>query len=182
MRVDARKFALGCLWLSGAVIAQAVGAQSLPNAPPALQVPKGQALLLHLNGKGKQIYVCQNSGGAYAWKLKAPDAQLFSDAGKLAGRHFAGPSWESTDGSRVTGKLIKSLPSPESGSIAWLLLTAAAHDGAGVMSSVQTIQRLETKGGVPPATGCEASHENEETSVPYSASYYFYGTPAAPSR
>jgi hypothetical protein len=160
-----------CVLLSGAILL----AES--SGPKALLPPAGQVLILHLNGKGKQIYSCQGAGGVYAWKLKAPDAKLFSEGGELAGRHFAGPAWEANDGSRVTGKLVASVPSSDSNSIPSLLLTVTSRAGTGIMSKARSIQRLETKGGVAPATGCSASNENDETSVPYEAGYYFYGMP-----
>jgi hypothetical protein len=144
-------------------------------APKELQPPSDQTLLLHLTGKGKQIYVCQNNADTYAWKLKAPDAKLFTEDGEQAGRHYAGPTWEANDGSRVGGKLLASVPSPDSTSIPWLLLTATSHQGDGSMAKVLSIQRLDTKGGVAPSAGCSAATQNSETSVPYEASYYFYG-------
>jgi hypothetical protein len=146
------------------------------SVPKVLLPPQGEALILHLNGKGKQIYTCQSAGGVYAWKLKAPDAKLFRPNGELAGRHFAGPTWEASDRSRITGKVVASAPSPDSNSIPWLLLSVTSHDGAGNMSRVQSVQRLETKGGVAPVSGCSASNENQEMPVPYEAGYYFYGT------
>jgi hypothetical protein len=161
---------LRCVLLSAGVLL----AES--RVPKTLLPPQGEVLILHLNGKGKQIYTCQSAGGTHAWKLKAPDAKLFSESGELAGRHFAGPAWEANDGSRITGKVIASATSPDSNSIPWLLLTVTSHEGAGIMSGVQSIQRLETKAGIAPATGCSAANENEETSVPYEAGYYFYGT------
>lgn len=131
--------------------------------------------MLSLQGKGSQIYVCQNTGGVYAWKLKAPDAKLFGDSGELVGRHFAGPTWEANDGSRVVGKLVTSVPSPDANSIPWLLLTAVSHEGKGLMTRVESIQRLKTKGGIAPARSCSAEVKDKEVSVPYEASYYFYG-------
>ncbi len=162
---------LRCVLLSAGVLV------AEPRVPKMLVPPQGQVLILHLEGKGKQIYTCQSAGGVYMWKLKAPDAKLFRQGDELAGRHFAGPSWEASDGSRITGKLVASAPSPDSNSIPWLLLTVISHDGAGIMNRVQSIQRLETKGGIAPGTGCSASNENNETPVPYEAAYYFYGMP-----
>jgi len=95
------------------LVVQLVTAQ----APKALQPPEGQVLLLHLQGKGKQMYVCQTANGVSTWKFKAPEATLYSPSGELAGHHFAGPAWESTDGSRVVGKVIASTPSPEADSV-----------------------------------------------------------------
>lgn len=167
-----------CVLLSGFVFAGSLSAQltpSVPNAPDPLRPPKDQLLLLHLEGKGTQIYTCQNRGGVHAWKLKRPDANLFRDSGEETGCHFAGPTWETKDGSRVTGKFVASVPSPDSLSIPWLLLSTS-RGGTGVMSRVESIQRLNTKGGKAPDAGCDAAHENAETSVPYEASYYFYGT------
>lgn len=148
-----------------------------PNVTQALRPPSGQILIAHFSGKGKQIYMCQRAAATYSWKLKAPEAQLYSEDGKLVGHHFAGPTWEATDGSRVTGRLVTSVPSPDSNCIPWLLLTVIAHEGRGIMNNVQTIQRLNTRRGVAPSGGCDAALEGQETSVPYEADYYFYGTP-----
>jgi hypothetical protein len=145
-----------------------------PSAPKALHPPKGEVLLLHLLGKGKQIYVCRNTNSTYSWKLKAPDASLFTEAGEAAGRHFAGPTWEAKDGSQVTGKVVASVRPKKADAIPWLLLQAASHSGKGTMSQVESIQRLHTQGGVAPNSGCSVAYENEETSVAYEADYYFY--------
>ena len=145
-----------------------------PAAPKALRPPKGEVLVLHLLGRGKQIYVCQSTNGSYAWKLKAPDAGLFTEAGEEAGRHFAGPTWEAKDKSQVTGKLVASVRPKKPDAIPWLLLEAAAHSGKGIMANVESIQRLHTKGGVAPNSGCGVAYENEQTSVAYEADYYFY--------
>ena len=50
-----------------------------------------------------------------------------------------------------------------------------SRSDSGMFSKVQTIQRLQTKGGVAPATGCGAANFKEETAVPYEAIYSFYG-------
>lgn len=169
------------LLTAGVLVTEAVCAQfavPTPKAPKALQPPPNQAVILSLDGKGSQIYVCQNTGDSYAWKLKAPDAKLFGDSGEVVAKHFAGPTWEANDGSRVTGKLVASVPSPDSKSIPWLLLTAVGHEGNGLMTRVESIQRLATKGGKAPADTCSASNKDQEMPVAYEAYYYFYGEPA----
>jgi hypothetical protein len=108
-------------------------------------------------------------GAQFTWALEAPDAQLFDKDGKLFGKHFAGPSWEANDGSRVTGKALASVPSPDPDSIPWLLVNIVSHDGDGQLSRVTTIQRLHTKGGKAPTSGCDATHAGQEVRVPYSA-------------
>jgi hypothetical protein len=51
---------------------------------------------------------------------------------------------------------------------------AKGHEGNGLLSRVTSIQRLETKGGVAPAGGCDATHKGQETGVHYAAIYLFY--------
>jgi hypothetical protein len=142
--------------------------------PPALQPPVSEKLILQLRGKGDQIYTCQSEGGQFYWTLKAPEAQLSDIKEQPFGKHFAGPTWQSNDGSRVTGKLLVSLDSPDVESIPWLLLKVVSHTGTGVLSRATTIQRLHTQGGKAPSSGCDSDHVNQEVRVPYSADYLFY--------
>ncbi len=142
--------------------------------PQQLQPPVNQQLLLQVHGEGEQIYTCKMDGAQFTWALKAPDAQLSDKDGKPFGKHFAGPSWEANDGSRVTGKALASAPSPDPDSIPWLLINIVSHDGNGLLSRVTTVQRLNTKGGKAPASGCDAAHSGREVRVRYSADYSFY--------
>src|ERR1700722_1614613 len=149
---------------------------SLPaqQVPKQLEPPATEQLLLQVHAKGDQVYACKGDAAQFAWTLKAPDAQLFDKDGQPFGKHFAGPSWEAKDGSRVTGKAVANAPSPDADSIPWLLVNIVAHEGTGVLSRATTIQRLNTKGGKAPATGCDTSHAGQEVRVPYSADYLFY--------
>ena len=125
-------------------------------------------------GKGVQIYACKATGADYAWTLKAPAASLSDAKGRLIGRHFAGPSWQASDGSMVVGEPLNVSPSPNAGAIAWIVLHAKSHAGAGVMSNVDYVVRTRTEGGVAPAGGCDAAHANTEIRIPYSAIYLFF--------
>jgi Protein of unknown function (DUF3455) len=149
---------------------------SLPaqQVPQQLEPPTTEQLLLQVHAKGDQVYTCKGEAGQFTWTLKAPDAQLFDKDGQPFGKHFAGPSWEAKDGSRVTGKAVANAPSPDADSIPWLLVNIVGHEGTGVLSRATTIQRLNTKGGKAPATGCDASHAGQDVRVPYSADYHFY--------
>ena len=142
--------------------------------PQQLQPPAGQQLVLQLHAKGYQVYTCKEGVEQYEWVLKAPDAQLFDKDGKPFGKHFAGPSWEANDGSRVTGSAAASVPSPDASSIPWLLVQVVGHEGTGVLSRAAFIQRLNTKGGKAPSSGCDEGHAGQELRVPYSADYVFY--------
>jgi FtsP/CotA-like multicopper oxidase with cupredoxin domain len=146
--------------------------------PKELQPPGSEQLLLQLHAKGDQIYTCKADGAQFAWTLKAPEAQLTDKTGKPFGKHFGGPTWEANDGSRVTGKAVANAPSPDAESIPWLLVVVASHSGEGVLSRATSIQRINTKGGKAPASGCDAAHAGQEARAPYSADYVFF----APAR
>jgi hypothetical protein len=145
-----------------------------PDAPANIQAPAGATLALRLGADGAQIYTCKaDAAGAFAWALKAPDAKLYDDQCALVGTHFAGPTWKWTgDDSSVVGMKVAESASP--GTIPWLLLKAASTSGQGMMSAISYVQRVNTTGGVAPATGCDASTAGAEVSVPYTANYYFY--------
>lgn len=142
--------------------------------PTQLQPPANSQLLLQVHAKGDQIYTCKGEGTQFTWTLKAPEAELFDKDGKSFGKHFVGPSWEAKDGSRVTGKAAANAPSPDADAIPWLLVNVIGHEGTGVLSAATVIQRLNTKGGKAPASGCDAAHANQELRVPYSADYLFF--------
>ncbi|MGC2208655.1 MAG: DUF3455 domain-containing protein [Candidatus Korobacteraceae bacterium] len=148
-------------------------ASDAQQVPEQLQPPGNESLVFRVRGKGDQIYTCKEDSGQFTWVLKAPDAKLVGKDGKLFGKHFAGPSWEATDGSRIVGKAVaKASPDPES--IPWLLVNVVSHEGSGRLSRVTTVQRLDTKGGQAPASGCDAAHAGQEIRIPYSADYLFY--------
>jgi len=143
--------------------------------PKELQPPANEELLLQVHAEGKQIYLCKAAAdGQFAWTLKAPEAQLFDKNGKPFGKHFEGPSWEANDGSLVTGKAVANVPSPDPGSIPWLLVTVINHGGDGVLSRVTSIQRINTKGGQPPSEGCDSARVGTESRPGYSADYRFF--------
>ena len=154
---------LKCCALIAVVFAGAVHA----GQPPASSA-------LETFGKGVQIYVCKASGSAYAWAFKAPEATLSDARGKAIGKHFAGPTWQASDGSTVVGEVLQSSSSPDARGVAWLVLRAKSHTGAGVMDSVQYIVRTRTEGGLAPASGCDAGHAGSEVRVPYNAVYTFF--------
>ena len=154
------------------------GAQgvSRPDVPDKIKVPAGEEIVLQAHATGSQIYVCQpGTDGKLAWALKAPDAELHDQQGAVIGRHYAGPTWKDNDGSEVTGKASARVDSPDSDSIPWLLVTVTGHSGDGVLSRVTSIQRIHTKGGLPPpASECSAAKQNLEVQSAYTADYYFY--------
>ena len=76
-----------------------------------LKPQSNESLGLIVRAKGVQIYECRagkDQAGAYEWAFIAPEADLFDEKGNRLGRHFAGPSWESTDGSTIVGTVVTS--------------------------------------------------------------------------
>lgn len=145
-----------------------------PATPPALAVPAGEHLVLTARARGAQIYTCApdpKDATQLVWTLKAPEAQLVDEHNRPLGKHYAGPTWEANDGSKIVGEVVARAAQP--GTIPWLLLRAKAQ-GNGVLAGVTSIQRLDTAGGAAPASGCDAAHRGAELRVPYSASYHFF--------
>jgi hypothetical protein len=147
------------------------------NVPPALAVAPGQVLIALLHAQGVQIYQCQpakNDPSRFDWLFKEPEAALYNHAGNKIGRHYAGPSWEANDASKVVGEVTARSDSPDSNAIPWLLLRAKSTTGKGMFSKVQSVQRLSTVGGSAPKNGCAQAQLGQELRVPYSADYLFY--------
>ncbi|MCU0569847.1 MAG: DUF3455 domain-containing protein [Oculatellaceae cyanobacterium Prado106] len=156
-----------------------------PTIPESLKVPAEQQLLMKVYAEGDQIYTCQakaDSPNTYEWTLKAPEAELYDEQGQQIGTHYVGPSWELNDGSTVVGQLKTRVDAPDTNDIPWLLLEAKSHEGEGLFSRVNWVQRINTSGGKAPATGCDRNHQNAEVRVGYSSDYYFYGTAMAQPR
>ena len=166
--------AAAALLLAVPVLVRAQSAPAVPQVPDAIKAPAGEALVLRLHALGVQIYACSNSPeGKAQWTLKAPDAQLRDDRGSVVGQHGAGPIWLHKDGSTVTGKMVARAEAGDGKSIPWLLLSATGHSGAGVLTQVTSVQRLNTQGGAAPALSCDPQ-KDKEVRVPYTADYYFY--------
>lgn len=144
-----------------------------PEVPAALAVPEGNRLAFLFDATGVQIYACQANATGYGWVFVAPEAELFKSSGRLAGTHYAGPTWEALDGSTVVAARVAGYVDDPT-AIPWLLLNAVSHTGEGKMAKVSFIQRLETAGGLAPTTGCDADHVGAQAAIDYTATYYFY--------
>lgn len=165
------------IWPAGGAV---YGQVARPPVPAKLSVPNSDFVILKALGKGKQIYRCGEKAGQprqFAWTLDRPEADLLDADGHVIGRHFKGPAWESSDGSKVAGQVIERADAPRPDAVPWLLLKAAPNTpnpAGGVLARVSYIQRVDTEGGMPPAGGCDESHLGAEASVDYQAVYYFY--------
>jgi hypothetical protein len=149
----------------------------LPDVPDALRVPVTQMLSRQMQVNGVQIYECEVRKGnpvGFEWVFKAPEADLFDSAGHNIGRHYAGPTWEASDGSKVVGEVKARDNGPDPNAIPWLLLTAKSTAGDGIFSKTRNIQRIRTSGGKAPTEGCIQPAVGAQARVPYKAEYFFY--------
>jgi len=150
-----------------------------PLTVASLAPPSSETLLFRAFEQGVQIYGCAAGASGPQWVFKAPEAELLGDEGNRLGKHYAGPTWESIDGSKVLGRVVASADAGDPTAIPQLLLKAESHAGDGVFAGVRSIQRLQTAGGRAPKRACDANDLGRSARVPYRAAYYFYGDAGA---
>jgi hypothetical protein len=154
------------LFCGAAMLASGASAQTIP---AAIEAP-GLTEVLKAHAEGAQVYECKaDAAGKLAWTFREPIATLLVD-GRTVGRHYAGPNWEHSDGSAVSGKAVGNAPGATPQDIPWLKLEVASRRGSGLFSEVTTVQRINTKGGKLDGA-CE--HAGAFQSAPYSADYVF---------
>lgn len=161
----------------GAFGCASIGGVTPPKVSANLEPPNDEEPFMEAQATGVQIYECvakSGASGSYEWVFRAPEASLADRTGRNLGKHYAGPTWEGTDGSRVLGEVKARDPGPDASAIPWLLLGAKSTFGNGVMTKTRSIQRVATHGGITPAEACSASNANQFARVPYTATYYFY--------
>jgi len=164
-----------------------------PPVPADLQVPAGSKLILVGHATGTQNYICLPSGSGFAWAFFGPQATLFDSENEQVTTHYLSanpsengtlrPTWQhSRDSSTVWAAAVASSSDPlyvAPGAIPWLKLekrgTQAGPTGGDRLTATTYIQRLNTSGGVAPATGCSvATNVGNKAFVPYTADYFFY--------
>jgi hypothetical protein len=180
--------------LPGPARADAPAALAAPAVPAGLEVPVGNVPFLEGHAVGTQNYVClPTATGGFAYTLFTPEATLFDDHGKQLITHFFAPNaiengtiraaWQhSRDSSTVFAKAVKAssdAPFVAPDAIPWVLLSMAGVQpgptGGGILTATTFVQRIDTAGGVAPATGCASAADVGHTAfVPYTADYYFF--------
>ena len=165
---------------SGPMMMPMMAPKMIDNAmlPEPVRVPAGQMQRMAATGVGEITYECREKkdmAGQFEWAFVAPVATLYAADRKVVGKYYAGPTWESTDGSKLTGKQLAVAPAP-AGNIALQLVKAEPAMGTGAMQGVNYIQRLNTKGGVAPSMACDVASKGQRQQVAYEADYVFYGS------
>ena len=185
--------------------ARADGNITPPTLPPGMApVPAGNKLVLGTHAVGTQNYVCKPSGAGVAYVLFTPEATLFGEDGGQVITHNFSPNpfepntdpkvvangtiratWQYRDTSIVWAKLHATdrtgsgAVTVDQQAIAWLLLDGVGSQsgptGGDKLKDTTFVQRLNTKGGLPPSTGCSSLTDLGNTAfVPYTADYFFY--------
>lgn len=150
-----------------------------PDLPPVcdrIAVSDDNKVVFHVFAVGVQIYHWDGTN----WVFIAPQATLFADAKhhSQVGTHFgtpAGPAWETTSGSRIVAQRVDGC-TPDASAIQWLLLRGISDQGHGVLNGVSFVQRVNTVGGLAPAT--PGTFVGQESQVPYTSEYFFYRSTA----
>jgi hypothetical protein len=175
---------LAALLVPAALATLAACGTCTPPTPPTvtvpddLRAPPGETLLRTLWATGVQIYECRAKPGAAGgteWAFLGPEATLADDKGVVVGKHYAGPTWEASDGSKVVGTVKAHVDAPGGTAIPWLLLeTRNVGKGTGKFARVTSVQRVATEGGLPPATPCAGEAIGQKARVDYKAEYVLY--------
>ena len=161
-----KRTTLALLLLSGSLMRASAAQTPLPESIAA----PGETVVLSVHAEGAQVYECKaGADGKAGWAFREPIATLLAD-GKTIGRHYAGPSWEHSDGSAVVGKAVGNAPGANANDIPWLKLEVVSRRGSGILSDVTTVQRINTIGGKLEGP-CDKAGTFK--SAPYSADYIF---------
>ena len=200
-----RRTSLGCLAALGMIFTialpqttQAQSAVTPPPVPASIQVPAGNEAFLLGRAVGTQNYECQPAAsvGQVAWTLFTPEATLFGDQGEPVIFHFFSPNpfefsptpfangvvratWQSSqDASTIWGRVAGSA-TVDPTAIAWVLVQATGVEkgptGGNTLAVTTFVQRLNTVGGLAPATGCDIPTDvGRKAFVPYRADYFFF--------
>ena len=165
----ARNNCLSILAIAAGALLESGAMAQAPQVPASVAAP-GEKTIATVEGVGAQVYECKaGSDGKLAWSFREPIAALILD-GKTVGRHYAGPTWENVDGSKIVGKAVGNAPGATADDVPWLKLDVVKHQGRGILSPVTTVQRLDTHGG---ALSGSCDKAGDFKSVAYSATYVF---------
>jgi hypothetical protein len=143
----------------------------------SIKVPSDREPTLQLSAQGVQIFRCEKRDAGFAWMFRQPEAQLSDANGKAVGRHGASFSFEHNDGSRLVASVAAYDEAPNAADLRWLLLTTRSF-GKGTFDGVTHVQRVNTRGGMPPAK-CDAAQANQLLRVDFSADFVFYRVKSA---
>ena len=142
-----------------------------------IKAPDDREPVLKLAARGAQVFRCEQRDGQGVWVFRQPDAELVDAAGKVVGRHGANFSFEHVDGSRLVATIAAHDEAPKPTDLRWLLMTTRSF-GKGAFEGVTHAQRINTTGGMPPAS-CDAVHAGRVLRIDFTSDFLFYRPRAA---
>ena len=137
-----------------------------------IKVPDDREPVLKLAARGAQVFRCEKRDGQGIWAFRQPDAELLDATGKIVGRHGANFSFEHVDGSRLVATITANDEAPKPTDLRWLLMTTRSF-GKGAFEGVTHVQRINTAGGMPPAS-CDAAHAGRVLRIDFTSDFLFY--------
>jgi hypothetical protein len=152
-------------------------------APPEglafnLRPSADEAPAFRLSASGVQVYECREAltqPGQYRWAFVNPDMTLSDPAsGADVATSRSIDEWNSlTDLSSVSA-VLRATQHAGGDNLPWAYMRAIPTSQDGMFAGVTSIQRVNTRGGAAPGTGCSADTAGSEARVPFTAEYYFY--------
>jgi hypothetical protein len=152
------------------------------NTELALAPPAQFARYAQITGEGDAVFVAEPSAerGNFSWAGQGTLLQgdLTSAGNPIPGQNkievkvTAGLVWTASDGSRAETRRVKSYVAPEGGDSEWELYEVTRATGQGVLTNTRYIQRLFTKGGLPPSAA--PGSRLDTARVPFQAQYVLY--------
>jgi hypothetical protein len=163
-----------------------------PPVPGNLEVEAGNEPYLLMHAVGTQNHIClpRASGTGLGWAFFGPQATLADPAGQQFATHFLSgnpieggtprATWQHSRDTSATWALATATSLDPNyvaaGAIPWLRLQVVGNQdgpsGGYKLSHTTFIQRVNTVGGVAPATDCATI--GAKLLVPYEADYVFY--------
>jgi hypothetical protein len=164
-----------------------------PPVPGNLEVDRTFRPYVVAQADGTQNYICLATATGVAWTFLGPQATLFDGDLDQVMTHYLSPNpveagvaratWRhSRDTSTVWAAAVASSSDPAfvaPGAIPWLTLQVVGAqygpDYGRKLTATAFIQRVNTAGGVAPATGCATAADiGRRVFVPYTTDYVFY--------
>ncbi len=153
------------------------GTFSQHKLPNEVRVPAGHQIAMFTTAKGNITWECKvdtSNAEKAKWAFAGPRAILSDNKGNHLVSYFGPPAtWESLDGSSITGKQLAISPSAK-GSIPMQLVKANESTRSGALKSVTYVQRINLNGGAAPETGCNIEKLGHKVVVNYSGEYLFW--------
>ena len=171
--------------LLAAAVAFSLPAAAVPEPAglsQSLRAPANEAPAFMLSGNGVYVYECRQSAldpNAYEWSFTVPDATLY-DGSRTMARHATVGLFEATSDRSTTSGIVRASQAAGVANLPWISMQAQPLSAEGLFAGVTSIQRVNTKGGAAPTSGCGPSTLGGEARVAYQADYYFYKQRGAP--